>query len=113
MLFPCACCLECKSQFAAAGLKGSEAADRPAEQEQHKEEEQSAPSGGQDDDPSSSEAADMTANSVPNGRTLTQLRYTVTRNQQLVVLLILTSSCLLDQNIAFLPQTPACLKVWF
>lgn len=62
---------ECKSQFAAAGLNGSDAADRPAE-EQHEEEEQSAPSGepspSRDEDPSMSEAADTTANTAPNGR---------------------------------------------
>lgn len=93
MLFPCSCCLECESQFAAAGLKGSEAADRPAE-EQNREEEQSAPSGepspGQDDDRSLAEAADTTANTLPNGRTLAQLRYTVTRKQQLAALPSLT-----------------------
>lgn len=69
--FPIPCCLSCENRFDAAGLKGSEPADRPAEQ-QNKEEEQSAPTGepspSQDHDLSLSEAADLTANTVPNGR---------------------------------------------
>lgn len=63
--FPFPCCLSRENRFAAAGLKGSEPADRPAE-------EQSAPTGepspSQDHDLSLSEAADLTANTVPNGR---------------------------------------------
>lgn len=67
----------------AAGLKSSEAADRPAV-EQNIEEEQSAPAGeaspGQENNPGLSEAADVTASTFPNGRTLTQRRDSATNS---------------------------------
>lgn len=76
--------------FLATGLKGSEAPYRSGE-EQNIEVEQSVPadeaSPSQDNNPSLSEAADMTANTVPNGRTLIHRRYTAIRNQHFLVVL--------------------------